>query len=454
MFTYIKVKNFKSLKEVNFNLKKNENTINKFIALYGENGCGKTNVVEVFKFIKENIFSRATDVRIANMIRLDKENEDEEPENISNKSRRINMFFSLNKYRTIDEKEPTEVEFGFEIEGKQGVYNIVFNDRVIEEKLYYIVNKQKSNHFSIKYIENGEIEIGLNENVFLNPKYNEELREEIKKYWGRYSFLSIVYFETTSKNREYIEENINKNLRNVIITLLQTNINIMDGTRSLQFNYYNNKVKIYFIEEGRIRKHKEPILDRYEEILNMFFVQAYADIKRVKYIRTEDQTGIAYKLFFEKIIGGEVKEIPYNLESAGTKRILEKIGLILGTLNGEVAIVDEIDNGIHDVLMKNIIMNIIDEITGQLIITTHNTLLLEVLPKYNIYFMDVDHKGNKAINCVTDYDFKLQKNHNARELYFKGIFGGIPMSDYIDFETIKYLYEEMIERPGDMIGED
>lgn len=84
-------------------------------------------------------------------------------------------------------------------------------------------------------------------------------------------------------------------------------------------------------------------------------------------------------------------------------------------------------------------MSIKEEINGQLIVTTHNTLLLESLPKEYIYILISDYEGNKQINSINDYETKVQKNNNARDLYLKGAFGGIPLSDYIDFETIKYV---------------
>ena len=36
---------------------------------------------------------------------------------------------------------------------------------------------------------------------------------------------------------------------------------------------------------------------------------------------------------------------------------------------------------------------------------------------------------------------KIQKNHNARDVYFKGLFGGIPTTTYVDFEEIKYVLD-------------
>ena len=43
MFTYIKLKNFMSFKDVTFDLKKGSKGAKNFIAVYGENGSGKSN---------------------------------------------------------------------------------------------------------------------------------------------------------------------------------------------------------------------------------------------------------------------------------------------------------------------------------------------------------------------------------------------------------------------------
>ena len=42
MFTYVKAKNFKSLKYIAFNLNKTKAKTNQFIAIYGENGSGNS----------------------------------------------------------------------------------------------------------------------------------------------------------------------------------------------------------------------------------------------------------------------------------------------------------------------------------------------------------------------------------------------------------------------------
>lgn len=125
------------------------------------------------------------------------------------------------------------------------------------------------------------------------------------------------------------------------------------------------------------------------------------------------------------------------MESTGTKKLLAEFNSILGVLDGKTEIVDEIDSGIHDLLMNAIIDSLKDEITGQLIFTTHNTLLLETLNKKNIYVIVSDYEDNKEANCIADYDYKIQKNNNIRNLYLNGFFGGIPSINDIDFTAIK-----------------
>ena len=58
MFTYVKAKNFKSLKEIEFNLNKTKNKINPLVVVYGENGSGKTNLVELFKLLQQTAVRR------------------------------------------------------------------------------------------------------------------------------------------------------------------------------------------------------------------------------------------------------------------------------------------------------------------------------------------------------------------------------------------------------------
>lgn len=441
MFTYVKAKNFKSLKDIEFNLNKTKTKTNQFISIYGENGSGKTNIVELFKLLQQSTMSRATDIAMNKMPKEFWKIQEEMSDQLPTEIRQIfQLSFNLKEYRMLDEEDATEIEYGFKINNKDGFYYIKFDDEIIEEKLYYMAGKQRAYLFQINK-ENNKIIKNLNKNIFINEKYNEELIDGIDQYWGKYTFLSLLSFETIEKNKDYIDNNISKNIIEVIDRIWLMTVHVDKGALKIIPDGFVKVRKLNNIQKGIVKKDKLPEIKKYENVLNIFFTQAYADIKEVKYEINEKEDRIHYELYFNKMIGGQIKSIPSRLESDGTRRILNQFDTIIGSLLGETVILDEIDNGIHDVLMKNIIMSIKDEITGQLIITTHNTLLLEILPKENIYILSTDYNGNKTINSIKEYGIKIQKNNNARDLYFKGVFGGIPTTDYIDFEEIKYALE-------------
>lgn len=442
MFTYVKAKNFKSLKDIEFNLNRTKTKTNQFISIYGENGSGKTNIVELFKLLQQSTMSRATDIAMNKMPKEFWKIQEEMSDQLPTEIRQIfQLSLNLKEYRMIDEEEATEIEYGFKINNKEGFYYIKFDDEIIEEKLYYTAGKQRAYLFEIKKEDNKIIK-NLNKNIFINEKYNEELIDGIDKYWGKYTFLSLLSFETIEKNKEYIDNNISKNIIEVINEIWLMTVHVDKGALRIMPDGFVRVRKLNNIQKGIVKKDKLSEIKKYENVLNIFFTQAYADIKEVKYEINEKEDRIHYELYFYKMIGGQIKSIPSRLESDGTRRILNQFDTIIGSLLGETVILDEIDNGIHDVLMKNIIMSIKDEITGQLIITTHNTLLLEILPKENIYILSTDYNGNKTINSIKEYGIKIQRNNNARDLYFKGLFGGIPTTDYIDFEEIKYALED------------
>ena len=454
MFTYVKAKNFKSLKDIEFNLNKTKTKTNKFISIYGENGSGKTNIVELFKLLQQLIMSRATDVAMNKVPKEFWKIQEEMSDQLPTEIRQIfELSLNLKEYRMLEEEEPTEIEYGFKINDNDGFYYIKFDDEIIEERLYYMAGKQRAYLFQINK-ENNKFIKNLNKNIFINEKYNEELIDGIDKYWGKYTFLSLLSFEAIEKNKNYIDNNISKNIMEVINKIWSMTVHVDKGALKIIPDSLVKARKLNNIQKGIVKKDKLPEIKKYENVLNIFFTQAYADIKEVKYKINEKEDRIHYELYFYKMIGGKIKSIPSKLESDGTRRILNQFDTIIGSLLGETVIIDEIDNGIHDVLMKNIIMSIKDEITGQLIITTHNTLLLEILPKEYIYILSTDYNGNKTINSIKEYGIKIQKNNNARDLYFKGIFGGIPTTDYIDFEEIKYTLEGLEDNEENADGEE
>lgn len=70
-----------------------------------------------------------------------------------------------------------------------------------------------------------------------------------------------------------------------------------------------------------------------------------------------------------------------------------------------------------------------------MIITTHNTYLLESIGIKSVYLITVDYQGNKEVKCLDRYP-RIQGTNNPRIMYLKGLFGGVPIVDSLDYDLI------------------
>lgn len=77
----------------------------------------------------------------------------------------------------------------------------------------------------------------------------------------------------------------------------------------------------------------------------------------------------------------------------------------------------------------------VDDINGQLIITTHNTYILESIDIKSVYVITADYQGNKEVKCLDKYP-RIQGTNNPRIMYLKGLFGGVPIVDSLDYDMI------------------
>ena len=178
----------------------------------------------------------------------------------------------------------------------------------------------------------------------------------------------------------------------------------------------------------------------FEDILNQYFTQLYSDIKKAYYKFKKEGNGYRYELYFDKVCGGSIRSIPVSLESTGTRKLLDDFPIFFTSAMGLTAFVDEVDSGIHDLLMNDILRllkNAVDQTDeGQFIATTHNTLLMDSVPADEVYVLKADAEGEKEIVCISDYRFRTQKANSVRHKYLDGCYQGIPETGYLDFAEL------------------
>ena len=436
MIRYVRLTNYRSLVNFDVDFMKTKSIPKKMILIYGENGIGKSNFATSFYTLNETMRTMSSSEMIKTLRENRDKNESQEymeyfEKFVKEKFKDINTIIEENK--TIDSNDNMSMEFGFICNKKNGSYYIEMNDKeIVSEKLEFVINKNESMFFNIdkknRYI---------NKVIFTNKDYYKDFIELLDKYWGKHSFLSILAYELEDKKNDYIKNRISKSLYDALINL----ITICTKVKGKNHTEFGTIGTIHYLlndfKEGKISIKKEKDLDKNENLLNEVFTNIYSDIKNVYYKRTIEDNFIKYKLYCKKLIFGKIKEIDFSLESTGTQNILSLIPYLVSACEGQMVVIDELDTGIHDLLVKTLLECIYKYVKGQLIITTHNTMLMNSsIPKDDIYVFNVDSDAKKELIAITDYDERIQKNNNPQNKYLKGMYGGVPMFSDIDFEEI------------------
>ena len=393
MITYVELKNFKSFKNTRFDFRKGKKSYKKFVAIYGENGSGKSNFVDSLSFLRLSLESfHMVDPEQLQQIQKTAPLPDKLVAALT-KSDLLSFRKVMANHRMIACTEPTTIELGFVFNNHAGYYLLSFEEGVVGEKLYYFTGKQSGVMFDLS-IKDGQISTSFCGSFFNTREAERELKTLIDQYWGKHSLLSILHNERERKNTEYINKSYLPNVFEPINMILFLTAKHSMGSLKAQNANVNYKGVIDNPMEGLIASAHEQALDQTERILNGFFTQAYSDIKQVFYQKNPEGPNLHYRLFVQKMIGGQIRSINFLEESEGTKRILFMINDLLGACQGGTIALDEIDTGVHDLLLKTMLESIDDWIDGQLIITTHNTYLLETLRPQSIYVINVTAGGN------------------------------------------------------------
>jgi AAA15 family ATPase/GTPase len=136
----------------------------------------------------------------------------------------------------------------------------------------------------------------------------------------------------------------------------------------------------------------------------------------------------------------EAGEIDFRLgdESVGTGKLLVLGGIILGALaEGQVLIIDELDNSLHPKITKALVRLFNDPVTNpkkaQLIFTTHEVSLLdnELFRRDQIWLAEKEYQGYSHYYTLSDIA-GIRKDIPLEKWYMNGRFGATPVINEYD----------------------
>lgn len=447
MFTKITLENFRSFDHIVFDLTEKGNVPKHLAVLYGENGAGKSNLMSAFVLLPE--LTRTMDVRDAyeRLLTRDAIFQDEKMEKVMREQMRHSlrdMSAIIKDYRMIDCEDPIVAEYEFNINGNNGCYRVEFGqDEIVHERLEYVLNRRRGLYFDCSsdgILINDTVIQGTNGKDFL-----VDVKETAKRYWGKHSLLAILLYEMKDKSNAFGRNNVTENFNTVLREFRGLSCAVSMGNKS--WEGLSSKLQVLKRPlQGHLSLRRETELDYASDFFTQLFTSVDLSVRKIFYKKEFHDDEIYYKLIEEKYIAGNYRRIDFERESAGNCQLLNISCYLLTACMGGVVILDEAEANIHDLLFQKLLEEIRPILKGQVIMTTHNTMLMEAsFAREATYILSVDpdNPSDKKIRCISDYRKRTYAANNIRNKYLNCEYGGVPELRQTEFqESIEKICNE------------
>lgn len=428
--TTIKIKsvtltNFKNVENgtINTNVTFENLTEGNVIGLYGQNGSGKTALVEAFKILNNLLRRRPLP------------NED--------------------KYLIMNGKETAELKFEFLLSNQLGEYYILYkvvlgydkelmDDEVrlipLREDLQYKENAHRKQYKRLIfkdvndiYVRNTHIkELDEDTRVDLRVLYNMTLKE---------SFSFIFDRDARKIFSRYFDEVENEILKS-LLGYFSRDLHVIDSVQNgmvlgnmimpLNINIENQRGQIpYYLTDVSVLSLKafetvKKTISQINIVLTTIIPGLEIEAKKLHSETTElGEDGVRVEFLTHKT----KVPLPIRCESAGALKIISILSTLIAVYNNPNAcvIIDELDSGVFEFLLGEILEVISENGQGQLLFTSHNLRVLEVLNHKNLWFTTsneqeryIQLKGVKSMSNVRDiYLRAVQLGGQNEEVYQK-----------------------------------
>ncbi|KOR25148.1 AAA family ATPase [Clostridium sp. L74] len=449
----IELKNFKNIRNGHIDLSKYKQ--GKYfedkadvIGIYGQNGSGKTAIIEAFNIFKTIVSGEKLQDDINNYIYA---LEDEFSLKFVFFVKRLNLEFIVNYEFTI-RRNDDQVKLANEKLSYSRVdednkkrksyilqYDIDFKDTIILPK-----SRQEE---LIKIDKENELNLKMCKRISIRDKVSFIFNEELMKIFSNnyineeHNFIIIAINHFATSNLFVIT-----NQHSAPISLnfiMPISFRMEDGE-----TITSGDIPISLLGPSYINEEEYDIVNEIIKQLNIV-VEAIIPNTQLEIVNLGNE--LSEKA--EKIIKIELLviknniNIPLKYESEGIKKIISILSTIISMFNNSsiCLLVDELDAGIFEYLLGELLSIIEKQGKGQFIFTSHNLRALEKLGKDSLVFSTANPE-NRFIRI------NKKGNSNLRDTYLRGVdLGGFDEDIYEETNSFEIAYA--FREAGDILAQ-
>lgn len=417
------------------------------LGIYGQNGSGKTAVIDALQFLKEILLGNPLPHNAHNFI------------NVLNKNASLSFDFyiSNNNFEAI-------VNYQFTISKKDENTAFISSEAIklskineennIDSKITLIkyTNNDGKFSYSPKYryeqLSSGsketDIKIGVAETVAYKENKSFLFCSEIRDLWAEAQKKDESWFAVTNALRNFAIESL------FVVENKHSSIISLDFALPVAFKYVEkdtltagdmlvslSEPSIFEVTQFEMFKN---IINEANPVISALIPGFSIYIKEYGPQATKDgKEGMRFELMSNR----NGNQIPLLYESDGIKKILSIINLLICAYNNPSFCVafDELDAGVYEYLLGELLSVINETGKGQIIFTSHNLRPLELINKNSMRFTTTN-PDNRYIKLTN-----VGNTNNLRDLYLRSInLGG--QKEQIYEPTKEYEIRRAFRRAG------
>lgn len=459
--TNVTVENFKNVKKGTVNLEnKRKDYSASILGIYGQNGSGKTALIDAIQLLKYSLCGRPVPGKYADFINIDSESASLEFQfkmKLEKSSYNIWYQFSIRRVEddTTDNMENDAIT-GQKI--KTEIYDEVLSYAFLSEdektRKGALIDTRTDEVFTpyVKYNELVGTDCTKDTELLVTKRlvqatsrsfiFSREMLNIFRKNCSNQNYMQVIEGLVGFGNRELFVINT-ENSGWISMNLLplafkyQSKYSEAIGNMALPLNEPAPIPEEALDIVKNITKNMNIVLERIVPGLTVEIIDLGSTVLK------DGKTAKLIQLLSLK----NNKKIPFQYESEGIKKIVSVLQLLIVVYNNPsiTVAIDELDAGVFEYLLGELLNIISEKGKGQLVFTSHNLRPLETIDKGFIAFTTTN-PDNRYIRMTN-----VKGHNNLRDFYYRDIVLG-EQSEQVYDPTDKFEIALAFREAGEALG--